>query len=168
MENFNLKKFLVENKLTTNSRMLNENYLWNNNITKYTSSNIKEESTPTGNSTPHLEDLALQLMKKAGIPSRFYVDNSAVPTEEGYRYMFKIWKDSHTLPQELTNDIEKKTKDIGELTSILKDKIEGGEFSNFDRGPGKNYIRTELIYIGEVNNDYEFMVEVEEGYNPRE
>jgi hypothetical protein len=26
MENFNLKKFLVENKLTTNSRMLNEEY----------------------------------------------------------------------------------------------------------------------------------------------
>jgi hypothetical protein len=168
MENFNLKKFLVENKLTTNSRMLNENYSWNNNITKYTSSNIKEESTPTGNSTPQLKDTALHYMKKAGIPSRFYVDNSAVPTEEGYRYMFRIWKDSHTLPQELTNDIEKKTENIEELTSILKDRIEGEEFSNFDRGPGKLYTRTKLIYIGEVNDEYEFMVEVESGYNPRE
>jgi len=29
MENFNLKKFLVENKLTSNSRMINENLYYN-------------------------------------------------------------------------------------------------------------------------------------------
>ena len=161
MENFNLKKFLVENKLTTNSKMLNEKYLWDDSI------NIREESTPTGDSTPQLKNTALEYMKRAGIPKGFYLDNSAVPTKEGYRYMFRIWKRSHTLPQELTSDIEKKTENIEELTSILKDKIEGEKFSNIDNGPGKLYVRTELIYIGEVNDEYEFMVEVEEGYNPK-
>jgi hypothetical protein len=129
---------------------------------------LSEESRPTGDSTPHLKEVALNYMKKAGIPSGFYLDGSAVPTEKGFRYMFRIWKDSHTLPGELTSDIEKKTENIEELTSILKDRIEGEEFSNFDRGPGKLYVRTELIYMGEVNNEYEFMVEVEEGYNERE
>jgi hypothetical protein len=82
--------------------------------------------------------------------------------------MFRIWKNSHTLPGEFTSDIEKKTENIEELTSILKDRIEGDEFANIDNGPGKLYVRTELIYMGEVNNEYEFMVEVEEGYNPSE
>ena len=129
---------------------------------------INEESSPTGDSTPQLKDIAIYYMKKAGIRSGFYLDNSAVPTKEGYRYMFRISKDSHTLPGELTSDIEKKTENIEELTSILKDRIEGEEFSNFDGEPGRRYVRTELIYMGEVNNKYEFMVEVEEGYNERE
>ena len=129
---------------------------------------INEESSPTGDSTPHLKNIALHSIKKAGIPRGFYLDNSAVPTEEVFRYMFRIWKNSHTLPGEFTSDIEKKTENIEELTSILKDRIEGDEFANIDNGPGKLYVRTELIYMGEVNNEYEFMVEVEEGYNPSE
>jgi len=64
--------------------------------------------------------------------------------------------------------LKKKTENIEELTSILKDRIEGDEFANFDGEPGRRYARTELIYMGEVNNEYEFMVEVEEGYNERE
>ena len=129
---------------------------------------LSEESNPTGDSTPKLKEVALSYMKSSGIPSRYYLDGSALPTEKGYRYMFRIYKDSYKLPEEFTNDLEKKTENIEELTSILKDRIEGEEFSNFDRGPGKLYVRTELIYMGEINNDYEFMVEVEEGYNERE
>ncbi len=129
---------------------------------------IREEDSTTGDSTPMLKDIALHYMKRSGIPSKFYVDNSAVPTKKGFRYMFDIWKNSHTLPDEYTSDVEKKTKNIKELTSILKDRIEGDEFANFDRGPGKNYTRTELIYMGELNDNYGFMVEVEEGYNDRE
>ena len=129
---------------------------------------LSEESIPTGDSTPQLKEVALHYMKKAGIPSGFYLDGSAVPTEEGFIYVFRIWKDSHTLPGELTSDIEKKTENIEELTSILKDRIEGDEFANIDGEPGRRYVRTELIYMGEVNNEYEFMVEVEEGINERE
>ena len=115
-----------------------------------------------------LKDVAIHNMKRAGIPSECYVDNSAEPTEKGFEYKFDIWKDSHTLPDEYTSDVEKKTKNIKELTSILKDRIEGDEFANRDRGPGKNYTRTELIYMGELNDNYGFMVEVEEGYNDME
>ena len=129
---------------------------------------IKEESNPTGDSTPQLKDAALHYMKKAGIPSGCYLDGSAVPTEEGFRYIFRFYKDSYTLPEEFTSYLEKKTENIEELTSILKDRIEGDEFANFDGEPGRRYARTELIYMGEVNNEYEFMVEVEEGYNPSE
>ena len=129
---------------------------------------IKEESSPTGDSTPHLKNVAINFMKRTGINTNYYVDGSALPTEKGFRYMFRIYKDLYTLPKEFTNDLEKKTENIEELKSILKDRIEGEEFSNFDRGPGKLYVRTELIYMGETNNQYEFMVEVEEGYNERE
>jgi hypothetical protein len=129
---------------------------------------IKEESNPTGDSTPQLKDAALHYMKKAGIPSGCYLDGSAVPTEEGFRYIFRFYKNSYTLPEEFTSYLEKKTENIEELTSILKDRIEGDEFANINSGPGRRYARTELIYMGETNNDYEFMVEVEEGYNPSE
>jgi hypothetical protein len=44
MENFNLKKFLVENKLTTNSRMLNENHqLIINSLSKKIYSDLKDQ-----------------------------------------------------------------------------------------------------------------------------
>ena len=129
---------------------------------------LSEESIPTGDSTPQLKEVALHYMKKAGIPIGCYLDGSAVPTEEGFRYIFRFYKDSYTLPEELTSYIEKKTENIEELTSILKDRIEGDEFANIDGEPGRRYVRTELIYMGEVNNEYEFMVEVEEGFNPRE
>lgn len=133
---------------------------------------IREEDSTTGVDLDRLKgrlkDVAIHNMKRSGIPSGFYVDNSAVPTEKGFRYMFRIWKNSHTLPDEYTSYVEKKTENIKELTSILKDRIEGDEFANRDRGPGKLYTRTKLIYMGESNDNYEFRVEVEEGYNDRE
>jgi hypothetical protein len=137
---------------------------------------INEESSPTGDSTPQLKEVALHYMKKAGIPSGCYLDGSAVPTEEGFRYVFRIWKDSYKFKDQFDGDtghpimseIELASENLDELTSILKDRIEGDEFANIDDGPGRRYVRTELIYMGETNNDYEFMVEVEEGYNERE
>ena len=134
---------------------------------------IKEETRPTGDSTPQLEHTALHYMKKSGIPRSCYLNGSAVPTEEGYRYMFGIWKDSYKFKDQFDGDtghpimseIELASENLDELTSILKDRIEGEEFSNIDDGPGRRYVRTELIYMGEDNTKYNFMVEVEDGYN---
>jgi len=71
---------------------------------------INEESSPTGDSTPQLKNAALHYMKKAGIPSGCYLDGSAVPTEEGFRYIFRFYKNSYTLPEEFTSYLEKKNR----------------------------------------------------------
>jgi hypothetical protein len=55
MENFNLKKFLVENKLTTNSKLLQEEITLNSPLFKKLVAKVQEISDESGNDWDELK-----------------------------------------------------------------------------------------------------------------
>ena len=76
-----------------------------------------------------------------------------------------IYKNLHSLPEEMSSELEKKTKDIDELTNYLTDKIENGNLLNYsNNGPNKPYIKTTIEYIGEEGSDYVFLIKMKSGY----
>ena len=68
MENFNLKKFLVENKLTSNSRMVNENQVELSPANREEILSMLQTWTPKrlGQTTDHLLDTVAIEVREAG------------------------------------------------------------------------------------------------------
>ena len=92
---------------------------------------------------------------------KIYSDDSG--TE--YEMKLAIYKNLHSLPEEMSSELEKKTKDIDELTNYLTDKIENGNLLNSsNNGPNKPYIKTTIEYIGEEGSDYVFLIKMKSGY----
>ena len=92
---------------------------------------------------------------------KIYSDDSG--TE--YEMKLAIYKNLHSLPEEMSSELEKKTKDIDELTNYLTDKIENGNLLNYsNNGPNKPYIKTTIEYIGEEGSDYVFLIKMKSGY----
>jgi len=91
---------------------------------------------------------------------KIYSDDSG--TE--YEMKLAIYNNLHSLPEEMSSELEKKTKDIDELTNYLTDKIENGNLLNYSNGPNKPYIKTTIEYIGEEGSDYVFLIKMKSGY----
>jgi len=92
---------------------------------------------------------------------KIYSDDSG--TE--YEMKLAIYNNLHSLPEEMSSELEKKTKDIDELTNYLTDKIENGNLLNYsNNGPNKPYIKTTIEYIGEEGSDYVFLIKMKSGY----
>jgi hypothetical protein len=90
-----------------------------------------------------------------------YSDDSS--TE--YEMKLAIYKNSHSFPEEMSSELEKKTKDIDELTNYLTDKIENNNLLNYsNNGPNKPYHKTTIEYIGEEGSDYVFLIKMKSGY----
>jgi len=92
---------------------------------------------------------------------KIYSDDSG--TE--YEMKLAIYKNSHSFPEEMSSELEKKTKDIDELTNYLSNKIENNDLLNFsNNGPLNSYCKTTIEYIGEEGSDYIFLVKMKTGY----
>jgi hypothetical protein len=99
-----------------------------------------------------------------------YIDRDSIESVDlddsttEYNVKLKIYKDSHNFPDDVSNDLEKKTRDIDELTYYLTDTIETGELLNYsNHGRSKLYTKTEIEYIGEEGSDYVFLVKIKSG-----
>jgi predicted P-loop ATPase/GTPase len=92
---------------------------------------------------------------------KIYSDDSG--TE--YEMKLAIYKNSHSFPEEMSSELEKKTKDIDELTNYLTEKIENSNLLNYsNNGPNKPYHKTTIEYIGEEGSDYVFLIKMKSGY----
>jgi hypothetical protein len=93
---------------------------------------------------------------------KIYSDDSGMEFE----MKLVIYKNSHSFPEEMSSELEKKTKDIDELTNYLTDKIENSNLlNNSNNEPNKPYIKTTIEYIGEEGSDYVFLIKMKTGYN---
>jgi len=89
-------------------------------------------------------------------------DSDSVPE---YEMKLAIYKNSHSFPEEISSELDKKTKDINELTNYLSNKIENNDLLNFsNNGPLNSYCKTTIEYIGEEGSDYIFLVKMKTGY----
>ena len=76
-----------------------------------------------------------------------------------------IYKNSHSFSEEISSELEKKTKDIDELTNYLTNKIENSNLLNFsNNGRRKTFMKTTIEYIGEEGSDYIFLIKMKNGY----
>jgi hypothetical protein len=92
---------------------------------------------------------------------KIYSDDSGIE----YEMKLAIYKNSHSFPEEMSSELEKKTKDIDELTNYLTEKIENSNLLNYsNNGPNKPYHKTTIEYIGEEGSDYVFLIKMKSGY----
>jgi len=104
MENFNLKKFLVENKLTTNSKMLNEEAAETKPFEEVKNMYIKDPSkigakaaeTINGHLVMYFKeksdrDEAAEKLKEQGIPAS-KITRPPSPVMLTYRYSIRVSK----------------------------------------------------------------------------
>ena len=98
------------------------------------------------------------------VPDSVKITNDSDSISE-YEMKLAIYKNSHSFSEEISSELEKKTKDIDELTNYLTNKIENSNLLNFsNNGRRKTFMKTTIEYIGEEGSDYIFLIKMKNGY----